>query len=65
MGTGLVVELDLSLLELPLARLKADLVESFYGIRNVGLNVHGCVHYSIGSNTEDSSQLETASKNLA
>jgi hypothetical protein len=63
-SAGLVVELDLPLLELPLARLKTDLVECFYGIGDVGLDVHGCVHNAVGSYTEDASQLKSSSKNL-
>lgn len=55
--TRLVVELDFSLLELPLSGLKPDLVECLHGIWNVGLNVHGCVDNSVSSNSEDSSQL--------
>jgi hypothetical protein len=63
-SAGLVVELDLPLLELPLARLKTDLVECFYGIGDVGLDVHGCVHDAVSSYTEDASQLKSSSKNL-
>jgi hypothetical protein len=57
MSTGLVMELDLSLLELPLARLQTDLVECFYGIWNVGLDVDGCVYNAVGANTKNASQL--------
>lgn len=63
--TRLVVELDFSLLELPLTGLKPDLVECLHGIGNIGLDVHGCVDDSISSNSEDASQLKSSSKNLA
>lgn len=53
MGTGLVVELDLPLLELALTRFQTDLVQGLDGIGHVGLDVHGCVHDSIGSDTEN------------
>jgi hypothetical protein len=64
-GAGLVVQLDLPLLELPLARLKTNLVERLYGIGDVGLDVDGRVDDAVGSNTKDASQLETSGKNLA
>lgn len=64
-GAGLVVEMNLALLELALARLQTNLVECLYGIGDVCLNVHGCVHDSVGSNSKDSGQLETSSKDLA
>jgi hypothetical protein len=63
-STGLVVELDLPLLELPLARLKTNLVERFYGIGNVCLDVHGSVDYSIGAYAQDASQLQPSSEDL-
>jgi hypothetical protein len=59
------VELDLALLELALAGLKTNLVEGLYGIRHVALDVHGSVDDSIGTYTEDTSQLEASSENLA
>jgi len=60
-----VVELDFPLLELLLARLQADFVERLYGIRGVGVDVHGSVDNSIGSNSKDSGQLQPSGKNLA
>lgn len=65
MCAGLVVQLDLTLLELSLARLKTNLVERLYGIGNVGLDVDGCVDNAVGSNTKDASQLEASSQDLA
>jgi hypothetical protein len=63
--TSLVVKLDLPLLELPLARLKTDLVQCLHGIRNVGLDVHGCVNNSICAYPKDTSELKPSSKDLA
>jgi hypothetical protein len=63
--TSLVVKLYLPLLEFPLARLKADLVECLHGIRDVGLDVHGSVNNSICTYSEDSSELKPSSKNLS
>jgi len=60
----LVVKLNLPLLELPLARLKTNLVESLHGIWNVGLNIYGCVDHSICSYTQDSGELQPSGKNL-
>jgi hypothetical protein len=65
MSAGLVMELDLSLLELPLARLKSDLVEGLYSIRYVRLNIHSRVNNSIGSDSEDTCKLKSSSKYLA
>ena len=65
MGAGLVVQLDLPLLELSLARLKTNLVECFYCIGDVGLDVHGRVHDAVGANAENASQLEASGENLA
>lgn len=65
MCAGLVVQLDLTLLELSLARLKTNLVERLYGVRNVGLDVDGRVDDAVGSNTKDASQLEASSQDLA
>lgn len=59
-STGLVVQLDFSLLELSLARFQAELVESLHGIGSVGLKVHGCVHYSIGAYSKDAGQLQSS-----
>lgn len=56
-STRLVVELDFSLLELPLPGFKPDLVECLDGIGNVRLDVHGCVDNSISSDTKDTGQL--------
>jgi hypothetical protein len=64
-SAGLVVQLDLPLLELPLARLKTNLVERLYGVGDVGLDVDGSVDNAVGSNTKDASQLEASSENLA
>jgi len=64
-GARLVVELDLALLELALARLKTDLVEGLYGVGHVGLDVHGSVYDSIGADSKDAGQLEASSENLA
>lgn len=61
---SLVVELDLALLKLALARLKANLVKRLYSIGNVGLNVHGSVDDSISSDSEDTSELKPTSENL-
>jgi hypothetical protein len=63
--TSLVVKLDLPLLEFPLARLKANLVECLHGIRDVGLDVHGCVNNSICAYSKDTSELKPSSENLA
>lgn len=57
MSAGLVVQLDLALLELSLAGLKTDLVECLYGVGDVCLDVNGCVHNAVGSDTKDASQL--------
>lgn len=62
--TSLVVELDLSLLKLALARLKANLVKRLHSIRDVGLEIHGGVDNSISTDTEDTSELKPTSKNL-
>jgi len=64
-SAGLVVQLDLTLLELSLARLKTDLVKCLYGIGDVGLDVHGCVDYAVGSYTENAGQLQPSGENLA
>ena len=64
MRASLVVELDLSLLELALTRLEADLVKRLYSIGNVGLNVHGSVNNSISSDSKDTSKLQPTSKDL-
>lgn len=64
MSASLVVELDLPLLKLALAWLKANLVKRLYSIRNVGLNVYGSVDDSISSDSEDASKLKPTSKNL-
>lgn len=64
-GAGLVVELDLPLLELLLPRLQAKLVESLDGIGGVGVDVQSGVHYSIGANTENSGELQSSSQDLA
>ena len=56
---------NLSLLELLLTGLQAKLVECLYGIRNVGLDVHGSVNNSICTYSEDASQLKPASEDLA
>ncbi len=60
----MVVELDLSLLELALARLKANLVQRLYSVRDIGLDVHGSVDNSISTHPEDTSKLKPTSKNL-
>lgn len=65
MSAGLMVELDLSLLEFPLARLKTDFVKCLYCIWDASLDVHGCVHHSIGSDSKDTGELESSSKNLS
>lgn len=62
--TSLVMELDLALLKLALARLKADLVKRLYSIGNIGLDVHGSVDDSISSDSEDTSKLKPTSENL-
>jgi hypothetical protein len=62
---SLVVKLNLPLLKFPLARLKANLVECLHGIRNVGLDVHGCIDDSISSYAKNTSELQPSSKNLA
>lgn len=64
-SASLVVELNLSLLELLLSGLQAKLVQRLDSIWSVGLHVHGCVNNSIGSNSEDASQLQPSGKNLA
>lgn len=63
-SASLVVELDLSLLELALTWLKADLVKRLYSIGDVGLNVHGSVDNSISADSEDTGELQPTSKNL-
>ena len=65
MDTGLVVQLDFPLLELPLPWFQAKFVEGFHGVGNVCLDVHGCVYDSIGSNTENTGQLQPSSQDLA
>jgi len=64
MSACLVVELDFSLLELPLARLETNLVECLYGIWDVGLDVHGCVHHAVSPYTKNAGQLKSSSKKL-
>lgn len=64
-GRGLVVELDLPLLELSLPRLQAELVESLDSIGSVCVDVHGGVHYSVGTEAKDSGQLQPSSEDLA
>lgn len=64
-SAGLVMKLNLSLLELALARLKAKLIERLYSIGDVGLHVHGSVDDSIGTHSKDASQLQSSGKYLA
>jgi hypothetical protein len=65
MSASLMMELDLALLEFPLARLQANLVERLHGIWNVGLYVHCCVNDSICPYTKDTGKLKPSSKHLA
>ena len=51
MSTGLVVELDLPLLELLLSGLQGNLVQSIDRIRGVGLDIDRGVDYAIGTNS--------------
>lgn len=50
-SAGLVVKLNLSLLELALSWLEANLVQRLNSIWGVCLDVHGSVDYSISSNS--------------
>lgn len=63
-NAGLVVKLNLTLLKLVLTRLEANFVKRLHSIRNVGLDVHGGIDHSIGTNSENASELEPTSKNL-
>jgi hypothetical protein len=65
MSTGLVVELDLPLLKLLLARLQTNLVESLYSEGDIGLDVYGSVDNSVGTYTKDSGQLQSSGEDLA
>ena len=60
----MVVELNLSLLELALTWLKANLVQRLYSVRDIGLDVHGSVDNSISTHPKDTSKLKPTSKNL-
>ena len=64
-GRGLVVELDLPLLELLLPGLQAELVESLDSVGSVCLDVQGGVHYSVGTDAEDSGQLQPSCQDVA
>jgi hypothetical protein len=65
MSAGLMVELDLTLLELALTGLKTNLVECLHGIRNVCLDVHGCVDDTICSHSKNAGELKPSSENLS
>lgn len=64
MRAGLMVELDLPLLELPLPGLQAYLVERLDGILDVRMDVHGCVDDTIGADAKDTRQLQSACEEL-
>lgn len=59
------MELDLTLLELPLAGLEVQLVQGLDGILDSGVDIDGLVDGSIGALTKDSNELQTACENLA
>lgn len=61
----LVVQLDFSLLEGPLSRFKANLVQSLYCILDSCAQIKCSVDNSIGTDTKDFSQLDASSKDLA
>lgn len=65
MGTGLVVELDLPLLELVLPGLEANLVQGLDGIGGVCVDVYGRVDDAVGTNAQDTCELQSSGKNLA
>jgi hypothetical protein len=64
-SAGLMVELDLPLLELLLPWLKANLVECFHRIWDIGVHIQCSVNNSVCSNTENASELEPTSKYLS
>lgn len=62
---GLVVQLDLTILELPLPCIKADLVQSLYGILFISLNVTCSIHSAVRADAQDSGQLNAACQDVA
>jgi hypothetical protein len=64
MGTSTVMQLHLSLLELSLPRLQADLVEGFDGIGSIGLDVQGSVDDTVRAHSKDTCQLESSGEDL-
>lgn len=65
MLAGMVVELDLPLLELALLRIEADLVERLDGIHDPCVDVLAGVDDAIGADAKDGSKTQTTGKDLA
>lgn len=59
------VQLNLPFLKAPLARLQAQLVQSFDGIRGTGDDIDCLVYNTIGADSENASELDSVEKNLA
>lgn len=62
---GPVVQFNLPLLESLLARLCMEFVESLDRVWCVGLQVHGRVNDAVGSDTKNTTQLQSPGKDLA
>lgn len=58
MTAGLVVELDLPLLELALSGIETEFIEGLHRVWNVGMNVDGSVDDPVCSNSQDARQLQ-------
>lgn len=58
MLAGQMVELDFPLLELELPGIQPGLVEGLDSIQNIGMNVDGRVHHSIGTDAQDAGEFQ-------
>lgn len=58
MLAGQVVQTDLTLLVFELAGIQPGLVESLDGIADVGVDVQGSVHDTVGTDTEDAGEFQ-------
>lgn len=64
MLADVMMQLNLTLLKLPLSRIQAHFVECLDGISDMSAQVDGCVNGPIRSNSKNSGQLQPGGQNL-
>ena len=64
-ATGTEVQLNFSILECPLPRVKSKFVQGLDGVLHVRFHIPSLVDSPVGTNSKNISQLEPISENLA